>query len=75
MTYPSKYNTAHTISNFATERFMTSTDVMKLLNYRCKATFWTAVHKFGIPYVRINSKRCMFVESVLNDWLKSKSVP
>jgi len=61
-------------SSHGISKLMTSSDVMKLLNYQSKSTFWSAVHKFGIPYIRINSKHCMFEQSVLQDWLKSKAV-
>jgi predicted DNA-binding transcriptional regulator AlpA len=51
-----------------------SSAVMATLGYSDRSSFWTAVKAAGIPFVRINSRNCVFEESALRAWIKSRTV-
>ena len=55
-------------------RFLTAQDVMPLLGYTDVPGFWQAVRNFGIPFVRINRRKCLFEESALRAWIDSRTV-
>ncbi len=55
-------------------RFLSSREVMPLLGYRDLSGFWDAVKAAGIPFIRINSRRCVFEESSLRAWLDRRTV-
>jgi len=55
-------------------RFMSSGEVMKMLNYSDRSAFWAACHAASIPFIRINQRRCVFEESAVRAWLNSRTV-
>lgn len=48
--------------------------VMRLLGYADRAAFWVAVKAAGIPFIRINPRRCLFDEATVQAWLRSRTV-
>jgi predicted DNA-binding transcriptional regulator AlpA len=54
--------------------FLKSREVMHLLGYSDRASFWTAVHAASIPYVRISARRILFERGSLNAWLDARTV-
>jgi predicted DNA-binding transcriptional regulator AlpA len=59
---------------FGGARFLTATDVMRLLSYTDRSAFWQAVRRNGLPYVRLNARRCVFEESAVREWLDAHTV-
>jgi predicted DNA-binding transcriptional regulator AlpA len=55
-------------------RFLKSEQVMQTLGYTDRSAFWQAIKAAGIPFVRINSRRCIFEESAVRAWLDSRTV-
>ena|GEM_PF-1039995 len=55
-------------------RFLTAKQVMPLLSYSDCSGFWQAVKGAGIPFIRINARRCLFEESAVRAWLDSRTV-
>lgn len=55
-------------------RFLKSDEVMRILGYADRSAFWQAVKACGLPFVRINSRRCMFEESAVRSWLDARTV-
>ncbi len=47
---------------------------MRLLGYADRAAFWVAVKAAGIPFIRINPRRCLFDEATVQAWLRSRTV-
>ena len=48
----------------------------KLLGYTGKSSsaFWQFVRSAGVPHIRINSRKIMFSEIAVFDWLAKRSV-
>jgi hypothetical protein len=48
----------------------------RLLGYRGKSSsaFWEFVHRTGVPHIRFNSRRIMFSERAVHDWLLKRCV-
>ena len=48
----------------------------KLLGYKGKSAgaFWQFVHSSGVPHIRLNSRKIMFSEVAVYDWLAKRSV-
>jgi len=48
----------------------------KLLGYKGKSSsaFWQFVRSSGVPHIRINSRKIMFSELAVFDWLEKRSV-
>ena len=55
-------------------RFLTAAQVMPLLGYSDRSAFWCAVKAAGIPFIRINARRCLFEESAVRAWLDARTV-
>ena len=53
---------------------VSTAEVMSLLNYRSRQSFWQAVHTQGIPFIRINCRRAVFPRAELMAWLKARTV-
>lgn len=47
----------------------------RLLGYKgkCSSTFWQFVYSQEVPHIRFNSRRIMFSERAVNDWLIKRS--
>lgn len=54
--------------------YLKSETVRKLLGYSDKASFWVAVRASGIPYIRINARRCLFDEAAVQQWLDERTI-
>ena len=55
-------------------KFIQGKDVMPLFGYTDRASFWAMVRRSGLPFCRINSRRCVFRESDIEAWMKSRTV-
>jgi predicted DNA-binding transcriptional regulator AlpA len=55
-------------------RFLKASEVMPLLGYSDLSAFWVAVKNSGIPYIRINKRRCLFEESAVRAWLDARTI-
>ena len=51
------------------KRFLHPDEVRKILGYANRASFWTAVKRGGIPYIRVNQRRFLFDEEEVSAWL------
>jgi predicted DNA-binding transcriptional regulator AlpA len=54
-------------------RYLSSKTVSAMFGYNCRQAFYAWVWKEGVPCVRLSSKRVMFPEDLLNDWLASRT--
>ncbi len=54
-------------------RFLRSGAVMALLGYRNRASFWEFVRRKGVPHVRLSSRKIVFDELTLRDWIERRS--
>jgi hypothetical protein len=54
-------------------RFATSSAVMGLFGYGSRAAFHQFVKASGVPCLRLNSRRFMFDEAQLQDWIAKRS--
>jgi hypothetical protein len=54
--------------------FLTSTEVMRLLGYKNRGGFWSAVQRLAIPHIRINQRKILFPERALMAWLERRAV-
>jgi len=54
--------------------FLKSDQVMAMLGYSDRSSFWQAVRRSGIPYVRVNARRCIFDHAQLMAWIQRRSV-
>ena len=57
----------------APRRYLSSKTVSAMFGYNCRQAFYAWVWKGGVPCVRLSSKRVMFPEDLLNDWLASRT--
>lgn len=55
-------------------RFLKSDQVMRMLGYTDRSAFWQAAKASALPFVRINSRRCVFEESAVRAWLDSRTI-
>lgn len=55
-------------------RFLSASEVMPMLGYSDRSAFWQACKSAGIPFIRINARRCVFEESSVRSWLDSRTV-
>ena len=55
-------------------RYLKSDQVMTMLGYSNRSSFWQSVKRSGIPYVRVNARRCLFDQRQLSAWLLRRSV-
>jgi len=51
----------------------TSTEVMTMLGYKCRTSFWIAVRTARIPYTRVSSRRIIFNADAVKAWMTSKT--
>lgn len=54
--------------------FMKPKEVMRLLGYSDRASFWTAVHAASVPFYRISPRRVLFERGSLKAWLEDRAV-
>lgn len=54
--------------------FYSSREVMELLGYKDSTTFFQAVRRIGLPYVRITRSKTVFRADDLNAWMASRTV-
>lgn len=47
---------------------------MNLLGYSDRSSFWLAIKAAGIPFVRINSRRCLFEEAAVRAWIDRRTI-
>lgn len=62
------------IATIGGEKYLDAATVMTVLKYTDRSAFWKAVRDAGIPFIRINQRRCLFEESSLRAWLDSRRV-
>lgn len=55
-------------------RFLKSDQVMTMLGYADRSSFWQSVKRSGIPYIRVNARRCLFDQRQLSAWLLRRSM-
>ena len=49
-------------------------ETMRLFGYSDSTTFWQAVRRAGIPFVRISARRALFRERDLEAWMDARTV-
>jgi predicted DNA-binding transcriptional regulator AlpA len=59
---------------FSGQRYLQAKQVMGLFGYSDRVSFWSTVRRSGIPFIRVNSRRCLFAEADVQAWLKSRTV-
>lgn len=55
-------------------RVLSTEETMALLGYDDSTSFWQAVRRAGIPFVRISARRAVFRERDLEAWMDSRMV-
>ncbi|MBC8008595.1 MAG: hypothetical protein H7067_00685 [Burkholderiales bacterium] len=55
-------------------RLLSTTEVMALLGYRDSTTFWQAMRRIGLPFVRLTAKKAVFREADVEAWLSARTV-
>lgn len=55
-------------------KFLQTSEVMKLLRFSDRASFWHTARTAGIPFIRVNARRALWEESAVRDWLNRRSV-
>jgi predicted DNA-binding transcriptional regulator AlpA len=55
-------------------RFLRSDEMMRILGYADRASFWVAIKASGLPHVKVSQRRALFEESVVREWLNSRTV-
>jgi predicted DNA-binding transcriptional regulator AlpA len=48
-------------------------EVMELFGYADSTTFWQAVRRAGIPFVRVSSRKSLFREHDIEAWMRSRT--
>lgn len=56
------------------QRFLPTREVMRLLGYSNRASFWQTVRQNGPAFIRVNSRRALFAEADVQAWLKSRKI-
>lgn len=56
------------------ECFMSGTEVMALLGYRDRGSFWFFVRSRGVPHIVLNQRKIVFDRRALNAWLARRAV-
>ena len=51
---------------------ITPPEVMSLLHYTNRASFWEAAKKEGIPFFKITKRRILFCPRGIEKWLRSR---
>lgn len=47
---------------------------MRLFGYTDSTTFWQAVRRAGLPFVRVSSRRAVFRERDLEAWMDARTI-
>ena len=55
------------------DRFLSSKEVMGLLGYKDRSSFWNLVYSQGIPHIRLNARVIKFPTAALQAWLEKRS--
>lgn len=55
-------------------RFLKAREVMALLGYTDRASFWLAVKASGLPFIRLSPRRTVFEESAVREFLDRRTV-
>ena len=71
---PSLHSETTISTPLAGARFLRPAEVFALLGYTDRSAAWQAVKRAGIPFVRINARRCLFEESAVRAWLDAQTV-
>jgi len=58
----------------ASGRILSTEETMALLGYGDSTSFWQAVRRAGIPFVRISARRAVFRERDLESWLDARTI-
>jgi predicted DNA-binding transcriptional regulator AlpA len=61
------------VKGFSSQTYLKSSLVMAKLGYSNRSSFWEFVRRGGVPHIRLNSRRIMFEEQALADWLNRRS--
>lgn len=56
------------------DQFMSGTEVMALLGYRDRGSFWFFVRSRGVPHIVLNQRKIVFDRRALNAWLARRAV-
>lgn len=56
------------------EAFLTSSEVMTMLGYKDRGSFWFFVRSKGVPHIVLNQRRIVFDRRALNAWLARRAV-
>lgn len=52
---------------------MSSNELMSLLGYKDRGSFWSLVYGKGIPHIRLNARVIKFERSAVDDWLRQRN--
>lgn len=53
--------------------YLESSVVMRMFKYHDRSAFWEFVYSEGVPHTRFTSRKIMFEETALNEWLDRRS--
>jgi excisionase family DNA binding protein len=55
-------------------RTLRTAEAMRLLGYKDSTTFWQAVRRGGLPFVRVSARRALFRECDIEAWMEARTV-
>ena len=55
-------------------RVLSTEETMAALGYDDRTSFWQAVRRAGLPFVRISARRAVFRERDLEAWMDDRTV-
>lgn len=53
--------------------YLTGPEAQRLLRYENTAAFYDFVRRAGVPFIKVNSRRCLFPAADLRTWLSVRS--
>jgi hypothetical protein len=54
--------------------YLTGPEAQQLFRYANKAAFYDFARRSGLPFVKLNGRRCLFPVSAVNAWIVSRTV-
>ena len=55
-------------------RNFSTPEAMSLLGYKDSTTFWQAVRRAGLPFIRVSARRAIFRERDVCAWMDARTV-
>jgi len=53
--------------------YLSAAQVMQLMHYTNRSSFWEMVKSQGLPYYRVTKRRYLFCEKTVRNWLETRN--